>query len=56
MIARAAAIRLTTIAGSNGIRMLQSTAIEAIESENAESLAMALRDAEIQEFGLAQLW
>jgi hypothetical protein len=56
MIARAAAIRLTRLAEDVGVRMLQSAATEAIEQGNAESFAVALRDAEIQRFGLAELW
>jgi energy-coupling factor transporter ATP-binding protein EcfA2 len=56
MIARAAAIRLTRLAEDDGIRMLQSAITEAIDQRNAGSFAVALRDAEIQRFGLADLW
>ncbi len=56
MIAGAAAIRLARVAGDAGIRMLQSTAAAAIERGNGEPFGMAVRDAEIQNLGLAELW
>jgi len=42
--------------GDAGITMLQSAAKEAIERGTGESLAVALRDAEIHRFGLVELW
>ena len=56
MIARAAAIRLARVAGDSGIRILQSAVDAAIEHGNAESFGLAVRDAEIQRLGLAELW
>jgi hypothetical protein len=57
LIARAAAIRLINLAGEEGIRILQSVIPHAIEQGgDAESLGMALRDAEIQMLGVAELW
>jgi hypothetical protein len=38
------------------VRMLQAATTEAVEQPNAESFALALRDAEIPRFGLAELW
>jgi hypothetical protein len=55
LIAKAAAIRLIQLAGKDGIRILQSAIPEAIERGDAESLRLALRDAEIQTLGLADL-
>jgi hypothetical protein len=56
LVARAAAIRLTKLAGDAGIRLLQSVTTDAINKGNTESFAFALRDAEIQSLGLADLW
>lgn len=56
MIARAAAIRLARLAGDAGIKMLQSTVAAAIERGNGEQFGLAVRDAEIQRLGLAELW
>jgi hypothetical protein len=56
LIAQAAAIRLTDLAGDEGIRILQSLIAEAVEGGQAESLALALRYAEINRLELAQLW
>jgi conflict system STAND superfamily ATPase/uncharacterized protein DUF4062 len=56
LIAQAAAIRLIDLAGEEGIRMLQSGVTEAVEAGQTESLALALRDAEIHKFELACLW
>lgn len=56
MIARAAAIRLARLAGDAGIKMLQSAVAAAIERGNGEAFGLAVRDAEIQRLGLAELW
>jgi len=56
LIARAAAIRLTELAGEDGVRILQSLIPSAIEQGNAESLGLALRYAEIHKLGVAALW
>jgi hypothetical protein len=56
LIARAAGIRLVRIAGEEGMRTLVSRATEVIEGGDAEALAGALRDAEIEHYGIAQLW
>ena len=52
MIAGAAATRLAQLAGDEGIKMLQSAVTTAIEHRNAEPFGGAVRDAEIQRFGL----
>jgi hypothetical protein len=56
LIAQAAAIRLIDLAGDEGIRMLQSGITDAVEGGQTESLALALRDAEIHKFELARGW
>ena len=56
MIARAAAIRLTELPGDQGIRMLQSLTADAVATGQTESLALALREAELHYSGVAQLW
>jgi hypothetical protein len=56
LIARASAIRLTTLGGDAGIALLQSATADAIEQGHTESFAFAFRDAEIQKLGLAKLW
>jgi len=56
LVARSAAVRLVALHGDAAIRLLQGTISKAIESGEAESLATAIRDAEIQQMGLAQLW
>jgi hypothetical protein len=55
MIARAAAVRLAQLAGEDGIRTLQSVSTHAIEHGNAEAFGLAVRDAEIERLGLADL-
>jgi hypothetical protein len=55
MIARAAAVRLAQLGGDDGIKMLQSAVSPAIESGNSEAFGLAVRDAEMQRFGLAQM-
>jgi hypothetical protein len=55
MIARAAAVRLAQLGGEGGIKMLQSAVSSAIESGNSEAFGLAVRDAEMQRFGLAQM-
>lgn len=52
MIARAAAIRLARLARDPGIRLLQSAVTVAIESQDAQAFGLAVRDAEIDSFGL----
>jgi len=56
MIARAAAIRIARVAGDSGIRILQTSVDAAIEHGNGEVFGLAVRDAEIQRLGLAELW
>jgi hypothetical protein len=55
MIARAAAVRLAQLGGDGGIKMLQSVSTDAIENQNAEVFGVAVRDAEVQRLGLADL-
>ena len=52
MIARAAAIRLARLAGDPGIRLLQSAVTVAIEHQHAQAFGLAVRDAQIDSFGL----
>jgi hypothetical protein len=56
LIAQAAAIRLIDLVGEEGIRTLQSGITEAVEVGQTESLALAIRHAEIHKFELARLW
>ena len=39
-----------------GMAMLQSSVTGAIEHQRAENFGLAVRDAEIQRFGLIELW
>jgi energy-coupling factor transporter ATP-binding protein EcfA2 len=55
MIARAAAVRMAQLGGDGGIKMLQSAVSSAIERGNSEAFGLAVRDAEIQKFGLAEI-
>lgn len=55
MIARAAAIRLVLLSGDDGVRRLQSAVTPSIKHRNAEPFGLAVRDAEIQRFGLLEL-
>ncbi len=52
MIARAAAIRLAQLGGDPGIRLLQTAVTDAIERQHAEAFGLAVREAEIESFGL----
>ena len=52
MIARAAAIRLTQLGGDSGIILLQAAVTDAIERQHAEAFGLAVREAEIEKFGL----
>jgi hypothetical protein len=54
MIAKAAAARLAQLGGDDGMKMLQSGVTTAIERGNAEAFGLAVRDAEIQQFGLIE--
>lgn len=56
LIARAAAIRLVRLSGETALRMLSRKADESIQKGRGESLAGALRSAEIELFGLASFW
>src|ERR1039457_985674 len=53
LVARAAAVRLAQF-GDEGMAMLQSSVTEAIEHQGAESFGLAVRDAEIERFGLIE--
>jgi len=52
MIARAAAIRLAQLCGDPGIRLFQAAVTDAIERQHAEAFGSAVREAEIESFGL----
>lgn len=56
MVARAAGLRLVVLAGSDGIGRLQKALVTVDEHEDLNSLLTATRDAELQLYGLAQLW
>ena len=55
LVARAAAVRLAQF-GDEGMAMLQSSVTAAIEHQGAENFGLAVRDAEIERFGLIELW
>jgi len=55
MIARAAAVRLAQLGGNYGMKMLQSGVTAAIDRGNSEAFGLAVRDAEIQQFGLIEI-
>lgn len=55
LVARAAAVRLAQF-GDEGMAMLQSSVTGAIEHKGAENFGLAVRDAEIERFGLIELW
>jgi hypothetical protein len=55
LVARAAAVRLAQF-GDDGMATLQSAVSGAIEHRVAENFGAAVRDAEIQRFGLIELW
>jgi hypothetical protein len=55
MIARAAAIQLVRIAGDAGVKALQLAVPRAIERRNGEAFGLAVRDAEINMLGIAEL-
>jgi len=55
LVARAAAVRLAQF-GDDGMAVLQSAVSGAIEGHVSESFGAAVRDAEIQRFGLIELW
>jgi hypothetical protein len=55
LVARAAAVRLAQF-GDDGMAMLQSAVTGAIEHQVAESFGAAVRDAEVERFGLMELW
>lgn len=56
LVARAAAVRLSRLAGDAGIKMLQTDVKQVIEGGNPETFALALRAAEIQNSNVAILW
>lgn len=55
-IARPAAIRLVRLFGEDALRKLSSKVDDAIQNNRASSVAGALRSAEIEYFGIADLW
>jgi hypothetical protein len=55
MIAKAAAARLAQLGGDAGMKMLQSGVTAAIERGNAEAFGLAVRNAEIKQFGLIEI-
>ena len=55
LVARAAAVRLAQF-GDDGMTMLEVAVTGAIEHQVAESFGAAVRDAEVERFGLMELW
>lgn len=55
LVARAAAVRLAQF-GDEGMAMLQSAISRAIQHQGAQNFGLAVRDAEIERFGLIELW
>lgn len=56
LVARAAAIRLAQLGKDAGFRILQSAVTDAIAHQHAEAFGLAVRDAEIEDCGLLELW
>ena len=56
LAARAAAIKLIALFGDKGMQTIQSKISDMMHEGSAKNVAMALRDAEIHQFGLARLW
>ena len=55
LVARAAAVRLAQF-GDGGMALLESSVTGSIEHQGAENFGLAVRDAEIERFGLIELW
>jgi len=55
LVARAAAVMPAQF-GDEGMAMLQSSGTEAIERQAAENFGLVVRVAEIERFGLIELW
>jgi hypothetical protein len=55
LVARAAAVRLAQF-GDDAMTMLQSAVTDAIEDQVAQSFGEAVRGAEVERFGLIELW
>jgi hypothetical protein len=56
LVARAAAIRLAQLGREVGFGILKSAVTDAIAHQRAEAFGLAVRDAEIEDCGLLQLW
>lgn len=56
LVARAAAIRIAQLGNDAGFKILQSTVTDAISQQHAEAFGLAVRDAEIENCGLLELW
>jgi hypothetical protein len=56
LIATAAAIRLTRVLGKDALRNLVTRVDDSIQSGHSESLAVVLRSAEMELFGIISLW
>jgi hypothetical protein len=56
LVARAAAIRLAQLGKDVGFKILQSAVTDAIGHQHAEAFGLAVRDAEIEDCGLLELW
>lgn len=55
LVARAAAIKLIALFGDEGMQAIQSKISDMMDNGNAKTAAMALRDAEIHQYGLARM-
>jgi hypothetical protein len=56
LVARAAAIRLAQLGKDVGFKILQSAVTDAIGHQHADAFALAVRDAELEDCGLLELW
>ena len=56
LVARAAATRLAQLGRDVGFKTLQSAVTDAIVHQHAEAFGLAVRDAEIEDCGLLELW
>jgi hypothetical protein len=56
LVSRAAAIKLISLFGDEGMKIIQSKIATMIQEGDSENVAQALRAAEIHQYGLARLW
>lgn len=56
LVARSAAIKLIALFGDKGMQTIQSKISDLMHDGKAKNVAVAVRDAEIHQYGIAQLW